>query len=753
MNRNIYFLILVSLFAGVKGYAQLTCGTDRDYQQLRLQYPAIAALDAQLEKDIKNGMKDLELSRFARTTGADTTIYDIPIVVHILHDYGPENISDTVIYDAVNDWNIVYQKQNYDTSDVIAPFKKYVGNARCRFHLATIDPNGNPTKGITRLQTYYTNASNDRGKIGSWPHDKYVNIWFVSSFGGELTGAAAYARYPAIGGIMPYYDGVMSLYSYINYSKTIPHELGHVFNLIHVFGNTNSPAVACGDDSVDDTPPTLGHIPVGCTTAALYDTTCARNYFKIYHAVSGLDSVVDYPDTVNAQNIMDYTYCSRMFTIGQVQRMRLALQDTIGGRSNLHTAANLVLTGALDPYPDLRPVADFSVQKGVGSFTADKRSVFMCMNNIQLFNFRNESWNDTITGVQWMFSNSATTSTSSSLTSVTNRFSQPGWATVTLIATGNHSGNDTISKRAVYVADTTTIQPSGFLQTFNIAADTNKWPMFNYYNNQFKWEWFSGAGYDDNSSLRYHSYDNRTGYTSKTGWAMGDYDDIFTPAFDISANSTAQLKLNFYTAGAYDYRNDSVFIYPVFAQNLDSTANDSLEIFISTNCGANFSRIAILKNDDLLNNGRQNLEFLPTLPSQWVARTINIPPAYHTNQAFFRLRYWPMHNSNNLYLDKLQITPYTTEVNEIAIHPNVIKVYPNPTSGDCHVAFRAGADGHVSYSITDVTGKSFYNTDVTYSPHGLVDKVFAKQVFPAPGLYFITVRMTDNMSTQKIIIN
>ena len=45
--------------------------------------------------------------------------YIIPVVVHVLHQGGPENISDAQILDAMRILNEDYNKQNADTIDVI----------------------------------------------------------------------------------------------------------------------------------------------------------------------------------------------------------------------------------------------------------------------------------------------------------------------------------------------------------------------------------------------------------------------------------------------------------------------------------------------------------------------------------------------------------------------------------------------------------------------------------------------------------
>ncbi|RYY12665.1 MAG: hypothetical protein EOO04_33225, partial [Chitinophagaceae bacterium] len=440
-------LLLIAGLLSISSRAQLACGTDDKYQQLKAAHPEIGALEQKLEAEIRDKVSKLDLRKFAKTTGAnDTTYYDVPIVIHLVHDYGTEYVSDDAIFDAVSNWSEVFLASNPDTASVIAPFKPYIGNARIRLRLATKDPNGNPTKGITRRRSYLSANAGDQAKLDGWPNNSYINIWFVNTFSGSHSGAAAYAYYPSSGQWMPYYDGIIGLTTYLNYDKAIPHEIGHVLNLQHTWGNTNAPNVACGDDQVADTPPTKGHLTTGCTAASIYDVTCATGY-----VVNTPNGIIDYPDTTNAQNVMDYTYCQKMFTHGQVDRMHASLNSSVAGRNNLFNPANLVSTGALEARPDLLPIPEFSVEKAAFS---TERSYFLTAGNAAKFVFRNRSWNDTITNVDWTFSNGADISSISSMGTINNQFSQPGWVTVTMTATGNNSGTATLTDdRAVYVAD------------------------------------------------------------------------------------------------------------------------------------------------------------------------------------------------------------------------------------------------------------------------------------------------------------
>ncbi len=733
-NKFILLVAVIACIATTTRAQDQPCSTDEHYRRLLQKYPQLEAYQKQFDEQI-----DMRIGERTTATTPDTTTYDIPIVIHVIHDYGTENLNDSILYDAVVYWTIVYMKENGDTSGVIAPFVPYIGKPNMRLHLATIDPNGKATKGIVRFQSYLTAAADDEAKFGQWPPNEYVNVWFISEFGAADAGAAAYAYFPSSAVFEPYYDGIICLATYANYAKTVPHEMGHVLNLYHPWGGTNSPAVACGDDHVDDTPPTKGHNPSGCTAAALYDTACATGYMKTYMSSDGtIDSVVNYPDTVNSQNIMDYTYCQEMFTKGQVVRMRTALRGTTAGRNNLFTTANLNATGALAPMPDLPPVADFIMNRATGT-TTDQRNYYLTFNNSSSFVFRNASWNDTISSVLWNFSNGATTPTSTSIGTVTNQFATPGWVTVSLIANSNAGSDTIVNTHTVYVADTTTIGGMGYTQTFASASDISNWPMFNYYNNPFKWEFYTGAGVGDNTCLRYRSFDTSGRIT---GNATGDHDDIYTPAFNFP-DLTDNLYLEFNSTGAYTNSglSGATVVY------------DSLEVDVSVTGGRLWTRLGGLGSTRLADKGNYAIEYAPTSATVWKTNSIAVPAAFRGPNTFFRFRYHPGNGGNNLYIDNIHFDAFPAEVKEaLAASPNSFNIFPNPSATGCNMVFKTGNSGVVNYSIKDLTGKVVYTGTNTFAPNSLQQESLPRSITPVSGMYFVTITIDGVNMTQKMVV-
>ncbi|EAY28951.1 GEVED domain-containing protein [Microscilla marina] len=290
-----------------------------------------------LKQQIENARQILEkqtteyTTLSARQSSASQSVLTIPIVFHVVHDGGVENISDAQIIESVKQLNEDFSATNPGVGDVVNEFKPLVADVGLKFVLAQKDPNGNPTTGITRTRSSITyNGGNlDLKRLIRWPRNMYLNVWVVrSSDGGNGSGFAFYPSGTV--GSNAVYDGVVVSHWAVGrtgtaaatHYKLLTHEVGHWANLKHIWGgdSSNSDDSACNDDDdVSDTPNTKG--TTGCELTA---TSCGS-----------LD---------NNQNYMDYGTCSEMFTEGQKTRMLAAMNSSVGERNNLWTQANLDAT-------------------------------------------------------------------------------------------------------------------------------------------------------------------------------------------------------------------------------------------------------------------------------------------------------------------------------------------------------------------------------------------------------------------------
>jgi Pregnancy-associated plasma protein-A len=238
----------------------------------------------------------------------------LQVVVHVVHKTDEENISDEQVQSQIEALNKDYSATNPDRDGVPDPWKSLVADPNIQFELATKDPDGNATNGITRTETdqdsFSTDdgvKSEDGGGIAPWPVDEYLNLW-ACNLGGGLLGYAQFPGGPADT------DGVVILYTAFgttgvaadpfNLGRTATHEIGHFLNLRHIWGDTND---CSGSDQVSDTP-----------------RAQAPNYGKpdwphisCNNGPSG-DMFMDYMDYVDDAAMF-------MFTHGQAARMNATL--------------------------------------------------------------------------------------------------------------------------------------------------------------------------------------------------------------------------------------------------------------------------------------------------------------------------------------------------------------------------------------------------------------------------------------------
>ena len=249
-----YFLTLIAilLFSNLIISQQRNCGTMQHLEYLKSK-------DSNLEQKMLQNEENIKTWILNNTNRLSQNIITIPVVVHVVYYNNTENISDQQIFSQIDILNEDFRRLNSDTINTPAAFQSVAADTEIEFCLATRDPNGNPTNGITRTSTNQTSFStNDGVKYSSsggkdaWNTSKYLNMWVCDLSGGLL----GYAQFP--GGTASS-DGVVCDYAYFgdigtasspyDLGRTTTHEVGHWLNLRHIWGDSN-----CGNDFCNDTP-------------------------------------------------------------------------------------------------------------------------------------------------------------------------------------------------------------------------------------------------------------------------------------------------------------------------------------------------------------------------------------------------------------------------------------------------------------------------------------------------------------------
>lgn len=286
-----------------------------------------------------------------------STVYTIPVVVHIVYNTPEENLHDSVIFNQIQRLNEDYRRLNSDTTNTRDTFNTIVGDSYIEFQLAMFDPSGNPTTGITRTSTTQTSffgvgtfpadgvKSSSTGGKDPWDQSRYLNIWVcdMSVFDtpfllGYATPPADLPHWPA-GSTTGLSDGVVIQYQAFGSNnpndldlgsgplevkgRTAVHEIGHYLGLRHIWADGD----CTEEDGVDDTPNAADQSDQDCNFSS---NTCIDN----------IGVLGDLPDMV--ENYMDYSAetCQNSFTQGQVDMMRNILEvyryDLINGNQALN---------------------------------------------------------------------------------------------------------------------------------------------------------------------------------------------------------------------------------------------------------------------------------------------------------------------------------------------------------------------------------------------------------------------------------
>jgi len=295
---------------------------------LRQRNPARQLQAEALEQKIRQ----VQLGIGARQAANDV-VYRIPVVVHVVHNNSSlfvggsnnPNISDEQIQSQIRVLNEDYRRKSgtngFNTSAVGS-------DTGIEFYLASTDPQGKSTTGITRsfydkkakFDPYVYNDLKLLSDISFWPSNRYLNIWVANLEGltigyGQLPIAADTLKGlpdnadDTIDGVVISYtifgaNACTPAYKLYCQGRTTTHEIGHWLGLFHTWGFSD-----CGDDYIYDTPPTLN----GNT-----GTNCGPIFSECIPGKRTKNLV---------ENYMDYSpdVCMNLFTIGQRSRMRAVL--------------------------------------------------------------------------------------------------------------------------------------------------------------------------------------------------------------------------------------------------------------------------------------------------------------------------------------------------------------------------------------------------------------------------------------------
>ncbi len=707
--RSIKLFLSVNLFLGVLSmntplFAQWPdssepCGTMYIHEQMTKTDPQYQRNLDLLEEHTADFIRSDE-DATQKNSGA--VVLTIPVVFHIIHYGGPENISDAQVYSAMQILNDDFRRTNADTSATPAPFKPIAADTEIEFKLATKDPSGNCTDGIIRVYSDLTFVGNNTVKaLSYWPSNQYLNIWVVDAAYPTLgqPPRTGYAQFP---GGNPLTDGVVLGHQYVGdvdasanaeNGRWITHEVGHWLNLRHIWGDAN-----CGNDFVADTPPADGdHSAFNCPSHPFHVNACGAG---------------SSPDGEMFMNYMDYMtgQCMNLFTQGQSARMQAALNSSVSGRNNLWTTSNLIATGT-DPgsTPALcAPVASFN----------ENPKIICAGTSIQFFDYSYNGQPDTWS---WTFPGGTPAASTDSLPSIV--YNTPGVYDVSLTVS-NAAGNDSYTVNGIITVVPATGQTGiPFYESFeNISFPNNDWSIEPGPGNT--WE---------QTTLAAKTGANAVYINNHSGNPTGSVNSFLTPTYNFQWSTAHSMTFEL----AYAIRS--------------TNSSDQLKVFASTTCGQLWNVRYTKSGSNLATAGLVGSPFFPVAVSQWATQSVSIASSSYNNKPNVRFKFEYVHDTgNNIFIDDINIDG-TVGIDDEFSESIAFSVFPNPVIASATVAFELTDKARVYIDVLDVMGRVVNR--ITESSLNAGEYQFELPVDLSNGLYNVRIFVDGRSTSKKILIN
>jgi len=365
MKKKLFSLVL--FLQAISMSAQEKCGHEKHQHDLFANDPI--AKQAYLDAEYR--LLHTDIQQFLSRNGASstTTVYEIPIVVHLMNDGATPLRTDAEIIAWVENCNKFYDTTfggdwlTTAAGGTVIPFKLV---------LAKRSPSCTTTTGIVQVNVTATypqysikgcNSSNTDGvsnvqlrALSRWDPQVYYNAYIVNTFDSvpiaTTSGLQGYAGFPTNPDSS--YDTFMKASVVIDTSDptTLPHEFGHSMGLHHPF-NTGS-TTACPTA----TTPTLPTLPCNVDNDLVCDTASTKSLLGVAPLPANGDAnPCDTAGWNSVQfNVMNYTSSNRLFTAGQKDRaVTLFLQNrenltkSLGGTVLSGTPPSVIATTCNNP--------------------------------------------------------------------------------------------------------------------------------------------------------------------------------------------------------------------------------------------------------------------------------------------------------------------------------------------------------------------------------------------------------------------
>ncbi|MFK7925049.1 MAG: T9SS type A sorting domain-containing protein, partial [Bacteroidia bacterium] len=705
MNR---FLIGIVLILGalpslvIAQTNKIPCYTDEVMADLRAENPELFDRNRALDDDAY--VKYLQKAESDITnTRANCDVYIIPVVFHMIYASNNSNLSEAAVQVQVAAMN-----NNYRKIPNTAGYGDGV-DTRIQFALATKDPQGNPTNGITRNANATLGNHSSIG-VGSAPLTNFIywqnciNIYVVTDIITSSTPppgsfVAGYTNTPDQNiqnrGIVLHYLGIDVT------GSTVTHEVGHWLGLFHPFlngGNFSGNKLCAGNSGTS------------CETAG--DRVCDTqqgddSYLDCTDRNSCEDSPCDYLDRKDLH--MGYSTCTDAFTLGQAERMYFYLDNQL---ANLWSPANLTAKG-IDNVQAVysEPEPAFSASQTLGCEGTTITFTDETLGCVETYN--------------WIFPGGSPVSSSDPNPVVT--YNLTGEYPVQLTVSNSGGYSKAITKTAHIKIANTGITPP-YVEGFESSSFVpNGWKIVDEAGDG-GWERKTLVASQGNASAWFPAYNSVSCNSS---------DFLISPLIDLTNVYTASLK--------FDY---AYLAYSAAAEEADQMLVQIINECGETLAGALFEGSGFVLGSELtfFNSG----PFEPQA-DQW--KTIDVSLNDHLGDKIYIKFNFTSLQGQNFYLDNFVLDGFTTGVEPLLDLEAATTVIPNPFQEGFDLQFQLPQTETLRLEVIDMSGKILFQEELGKLSAGSHERKLNSPEISnlAAGVYLLNIYTETGRATKKLV--
>lgn len=190
--------------------------------------------------------------------------------------------------------------------------------------------------------------------------------------------------------------------------------------------------------------------------------------------------------------------------------------------------------------------------------------------------------------------------------------------------------------------------------------------------------------------------------------------------------------------------------FSVAHEQYDATTDESLEVFVSTDCGTTWTSVWVKSGADLatvttFNTASNNNPNDASNPLTWRKEMIDLSSYIGQTDLVVKFEFTSGYG-NNVFLDDINFEANTVNVNEVTSIENIV-AYPNPTAGDLTVEMNLIEDKAVTVSVVNTLGQTVKTMSISSLNAGF-NTFTVPTADLANGVYMLNLRSGKEVTTK-----